>query len=229
MDLSDDSPQNTEEITTSTAIVADIQSSSGLSISIHPLVILNISDHFTRTQLQNPEVLSNGRMYGALLAAQTGRDVDIANSFEMPLSLKGDATLDKAFLLNKLEQCNKKRTFYLYYQVFPKLDFMGWYSIGSRPSESDLKLHERILEINGSALFLQMDPNRLTPSGGAREFPITIYESLIDIVDGNTRSIFIKSAYKVELGEAERIAIDHVAKPSSSTSETGLGNTCESC
>lgn len=46
-------------------------------------------------------------MYGALLASQSGRDVDIINSFELPLSTEqdGNTVLDKTFLLYKLEQC----------------------------------------------------------------------------------------------------------------------------
>ena len=78
-----------------------------------------------------------------------------------------------------------------------------------------------------SALFLQMDPMALQPAGAAKEFPVDIYESIIDIVEGNTRLVFIKSTYKVETGEAECIAVDHVAKPSSSSADTGLGNTCK--
>lgn len=48
-------------------------------------------------------------MYGALLASQSGRDVDIINSFELPLSFEqdGDTVLDKTFLLYKLEQCKR--------------------------------------------------------------------------------------------------------------------------
>ena len=80
--------------------------------------------------------------------------------------------------------------------------------------------------MNESALFLQLDPTALT--SGARDFPLQVYESIIDMVDGNTRLVFIKSTYKVETGEAECIAVDHVAKPSSSSSDTGLGSTCKS-
>jgi COP9 signalosome complex subunit 6 len=80
--------------------------------------------------------------------------------------------------------------------------------------------------VSESALFLQMDPTAL--SGGEREFPVDIYESTIDMVDEHTRLVFIKSSYKVETGEAECIAVDHVAKPSSSSSDTGLGSTCKS-
>lgn len=73
-----------------------------------------------------------------------------------------------------------------------------------------------------------MDPMTLQATGAAKEFPVDIYESIIDIVEGNTRLVFIKSTYKVETGEAECIAVDHVAKPSSSSADTGLGNTCKS-
>ncbi|KAG1102503.1 hypothetical protein G6F42_017355 [Rhizopus arrhizus] len=126
-----------DESTQIAPIVSNIQSSSGLSISVHPLVLLNISDHYTRTKLQTPTAIENGRMYGALLASQSGRDVDIINSFELPLSTEqdGNTVLDKAFLLYKLEQLK---------QVFPHLDFMGWYTLGSSPSEADLKLHEQV-------------------------------------------------------------------------------------
>lgn len=72
-----------------------------------------------------------------------------------------------------------------------------------------------------------MDPTALSTGGGGREFPVDIYESIIDIVDEHTRLVFIKSTYKVETGEAECIAVDHVAKPSSSSADTGLGNTCK--
>lgn len=46
-------------------------------------------------------------MYGALLASQSGRDIDIINSFDLPLSVNGkdNVQLDKKFLLYKLEQC----------------------------------------------------------------------------------------------------------------------------
>ncbi|KAG1138499.1 hypothetical protein G6F37_008748 [Rhizopus arrhizus] len=68
-----------------------------------------------------------------------------------------------------------------------------------------------------------MNPAALV--NGTKQFPIEIYEPMMDMVDGNyTRLVFIKTSYKLETGEAERIAIDHVAKPSSTTSDTSLGN-----
>ncbi|KAG1473937.1 hypothetical protein G6F56_000656 [Rhizopus delemar] len=205
MDISVDSNTNS-------AIVSHLQSSSGLSISVHPLVLLNISDHYTRTKLQYPTVVENGRVFGALLASQSGRDIDIVNSFELFYrTVENESeTLDKPFLLYKLEQLK---------QVFPALDFMGWYTIGAQPTELDLKLHEQFLTVNESSLFLQLNPAALT--NGTKQFPIDIYEPIMDMAEGgHTRLAFIKASYKLETGEAERIAVDHVAKPSSTTSDT---------
>ncbi|KAI9256892.1 maintenance of mitochondrial structure and function-domain-containing protein [Sporodiniella umbellata] len=210
MDISVDSTANS-------TTVSQTQSSSGLSISVHPLVLLNISDHYTRTKLQNPSIVQNGRVFGALLASQSGRSIDIVNSFELCHKGKENKTevLDKEFLTYKLEQLK---------QVFPTLDFMGWYTIGTQPTDTDLSLHDQFLSINESSLFLQLNPTALVE--GTKHFPIDIYEPIMDIKDnGHTHLAFVKMPYRLETGEAERIAIDHVAKPSSATSDTTLGNT----
>lgn len=74
MDTSEDSVSNVP-------VVSSAQSSSGLSISVyasqfiqmlfvaitqffssHPLVLLNVSDHYTRTKLQNPTAIENGNI-----------------------------------------------------------------------------------------------------------------------------------------------------------------------
>jgi hypothetical protein len=82
-------------------------SSSGLTFKLHPLVIVNISDHYTRIKAQqsgSASPLPLPRVYGCVLGVQTGRTVEVFNSFE----LHYDATqnvLDRAFLESKQEQC----------------------------------------------------------------------------------------------------------------------------
>jgi COP9 signalosome complex subunit 6 len=86
-----------------------MSSSSGLTFKLHPLVIVNISDHYTRIKAQQSGSASRPlppapRVYGCVLGVQTGRTVEIFNSFE----LHYDATqnvLDRAFLESKQEQC----------------------------------------------------------------------------------------------------------------------------
>ncbi|KAG0163555.1 COP9 signalosome complex subunit 6 [Apophysomyces sp. BC1015] len=169
MDISDEGAKS--------VIVADIESNSGLSISVHPLVLLNVSDHYTRIKLQDPSLVEKGLLRGALLAKQSGREIDIINSY------------------NKDKDEREKETGTESGVCFPKF-----------------------LEVNESSLFLQLNPVSL--ASGAKEFPVSIYESIIDVHDA--RLMFIKVPYKVETNEAERVAVDHVAKPSVSGAEASL-------
>ncbi|CAA0815497.1 COP9 signalosome complex subunit 6a [Striga hermonthica] len=72
-------------------------SSSGLTFKLHPLVIVNISDHYTRVKSQYlppPDARNGGensvvslpsppRVYECVIGVQRGRIVEIFNSFEL--------------------------------------------------------------------------------------------------------------------------------------------------
>ncbi|KAI8062850.1 COP9 signalosome subunit 6 [Gongronella butleri] len=206
MDTSDD---------TQAPLVSSIESTSGLAISIHPLVLLNVSDHYTRTKLQNPSAVG---IYGALLAQQSGRDIDIINSFE--LNVNADTmTIDQDYLSTKLDQLK---------QVFPHLDFMGWYTVGEAPTALDIKLHDQVLHRNESSLFLQLNPQSLNGGDHASKMgatmPVDLYESMYEVHEDRPRLVFVKTSYRIETNDAERIAVDHVAKPDMSSTETSLSS-----
>lgn len=55
--------------------------SGGVSIQLHPLVIMNVSDHFTRARHQNPSE-RHIRVIGALLGKQQGRVLELVNTVE---------------------------------------------------------------------------------------------------------------------------------------------------
>ena len=44
------------------------------------------------------------------------------------------------------------------------------------------------------------------------DLPITMYESVIDLVGGNARMLFVKLKYTLATEEAERIGLDHMAR-----------------
>jgi COP9 signalosome complex subunit 6 len=98
-------------------------SSSGITFKLHPLVIVNISDHYTRLKAQtlhsgessSSPAPSNGgaagsappappRVFGCVIGVQRGRTVEIFNSFEL-LFDSVTHTLDRAFLEKKQELC----------------------------------------------------------------------------------------------------------------------------
>lgn len=177
---------------------------SALQIDLHPLVIINVSDHYTRAKVQNDD--KNPRVIGAMLGVQSGRHVEIFSSFELVYTLEsGKIEIDKQYFKDKSEQFKK---------VFSKYDFLGWYSTGDKVLGSDVEIHKQITEFNESPLYLLLDPIAATKS---KDLPITIYESELHIVDDIPKIAFVGVAYKIETGEAERIAVDHIAHVTAAT------------
>ncbi|KAJ0266971.1 COP9 signalosome complex subunit 6a [Hirschfeldia incana] len=194
-------------------------SSSGLTFKLHPLVIVNISDHYTRvkTQLNPPPSVCatennngeamlqqpNPRVYGCVIGVQRGRTVEIFNSFEL-LFDPSTETLDRSFLEKKQE---------LYKKVFPDFYVLGWYSTGSDAEESDMLIHKALMDINESPVYVLLNP---AINHAQKDLPVTIYESELHVIDGIPQLIFAHTSYTIETVEAERISVDHVAhlKPS---------------
>ncbi|CAM8992453.1 unnamed protein product [Rhodiola kirilowii] len=190
-------------------------SSSGLTFKLHPLVILNISDHYTRVKTQtNPpagccEVTTTAdaalppRVFGCVIGIQKGRTVEIFNSFELLYDAETN-TLDRIFLEKKQE---------LYKKVFPNFYILGWYSTGSDAHEMDMEIHRALMDINESPVYLLLNPSI---NHAKKDLPVTIFESELHIIDDIPQLIFVRSNYTIETVEAERISVDHVAhlKPS---------------
>lgn len=176
---------------------------SGLSVSLHPLPILNISEHLTRRKLQtntqDPFVL------GALLGTQNGREVEIVNTFELAVENNGES-VDHSFLVSRRDQ---------YKQVFPSLELIGWYTIALRPTSKHISLHEQFTKYCPSPLLLLLQPILTFASSAdtnAQTLPFKAYEPSIEIKERVSRSVYIEVPYKVETGEAERIAVDWTAR-----------------
>ncbi|XP_051135026.1 COP9 signalosome complex subunit 6a-like [Andrographis paniculata] len=189
-------------------------SSSGLTFKLHPLVIVNISDHYTRVKSQSHPTHSAAdassvaspkppRVFGCVIGIQRGRTVEIFNSFEL-LYDSSTHSLDRAFLEKKQE---------LYKKVFPNFYILGWYSTGSDAQESDMVIHKALMDINESPVYVLLSPS-INPT--QKDLPVTIFESELHVIDGMPQLIFVRSSYTIETVEAERISVDHVAhlKPS---------------
>lgn len=94
-----------------------------MTFKLHPLVIVNISDHYTRVKSQmHPHLGSHAnnnindaegvisppppvpRVFGCVIGVQRGRTVEIFNSFEL-LYDPSTYSLDRSFLEKKQELC----------------------------------------------------------------------------------------------------------------------------
>nr|CAG4648030.1 EOG090X08T4 [Moina brachiata]SVE93099.1 EOG090X08T4 [Moina brachiata] len=184
----------------------NVMASSGVTCSIsvllHPLVVMNISEHWTRVRAQEGKAQ---QVIGALIGKQKGRNLEIMNSFELVYTVISEKTvIDRDYYNTKEEQ---------FKQVFSDMDFLGWYTTGGAPTESDIHVHRQICEINESPVILKLNP--FTRNS---DLPITMYESVIDLVNGEATMLFVELSYTLATEEAERIGVDHVARMSSGDS-----------
>lgn len=187
---------------------------SSVTLSLHPLVIMNIAEHHTRVRVQTARVTP---VYGALLGKIKGRHVELCNTFEFKLASTSAATttsasgaiIDMDFLTKKLE---------LIKQVHPDLDFTGWYTVEGKDwnSAAMSSFYAQLATLNESPLLLRLDP-----VGVSNELPIHVYETIVDL---GTKIDLIEIPYTLITEEAERIGIDHVARYSvtDGTSDTSI-------
>ena len=120
---------------------------ASISVALHPLVIMNVAEHWTRLRAQED---TQRTVIGALIGRQQGRTYEIVNSYELMFDIiDGDLILDTSFSEQKESQ---------FKQVFPDLDFLGWYSIGDAPTEADHKIHKQICVLNELPIFLKLNP-----------------------------------------------------------------------
>jgi COP9 signalosome complex subunit 6 len=199
--------QNQTEAPARNNVMATTSSGTGsVSIALHPLVIMNVAEHWTRSKAQEDRLA----VVGALIGRQKGRCMEIMNSFELQVDL-----IDNMTIINRDYYEQKESQFK---QVFPDLDFLGWYAIGEAPTARDIRMHKQICEINESPVFLLLNPqNRQS------RLPISMYESVIDLVGGEATLLFSPVAFSLETEEAERIGLDHMARLSSTTSNSDVG------
>ena len=211
--------------------MADPTDASGgdKSIALHPLVILNICDHYTRVKLRadsgaplpadaEPRSIVAAQAHGgalpvvgALIGVQNGLTVDVYNSFELLFDCqaweaRGEVVLDAKFLQDKLD---------LITQVYPGHELLGWYHAraGGNVREADMAVHDKVKAFNESPLYLVLDyavgAAELTD---AKELPITLFETVTQIVNSVPCGVFVKVGYKIEQVEPERVSVDHVAR-----------------
>lgn len=132
--------------------------------SLHPLVLIQVSDHITRIRAQ---IGAEQRVVGCVLGVQSSRVVEITNAFELKYTMQnGQLVIDKEFLLMKQDQCPCRKFVALAMttvcsfplpdaahrllladkKVFPKFEVVGWYSSGSGLAEGDLTIHKGVRE-----------------------------------------------------------------------------------
>lgn len=75
----------------------------GQEFHVHPLVLVNLSDHYTRQLVDS----SDKMVIGAVLGVQKGLEVSLYDSFEIQYGRNdnGKVVLDQEYIRLRLEQC----------------------------------------------------------------------------------------------------------------------------
>lgn len=91
-----------------------LTTSSGLSctkVLVHPLVIMQMSEHYSRTKVQQGPSVK--KVFGAILGKQTGRQVEAINSFVLKMEteeMSNLTTFNGEHFTSRAEQCESFRT-----------------------------------------------------------------------------------------------------------------------
>ncbi|KAJ1730896.1 COP9 signalosome complex subunit 6 [Coemansia biformis] len=226
---------------------------------VHPLVLLNVSEHTTRTLacVKGGKAAAPRVLCGALLGRQQDARFEAFLSFELKLAGSGgdgQDEIDFEHFAIRLEQLKI---------IFPDDDFIGWYAVGmdTQLTAPIARLHERILARYPAALLMVFNAALGDGAGAGSSLPIAIYEShAAERVErsklawyragaapaGADIEYFVESAsdhsaaldaettwasrlasvrVTLDSGEAERVAVEHIANVARQTSEGMLHST----
>uniref|UniRef100_A0A1I7TE58 COP9 signalosome complex subunit 6 n=1 Tax=Caenorhabditis tropicalis TaxID=1561998 RepID=A0A1I7TE58_9PELO len=181
--------------------------SSCSKVLLHPLVIMQMSEHYSRTKVQQgPNVK---KVFGAILGKQNGRQVEAINSFVLKMEceeMSSSITFNIEHLLLRSEQ---------YLEVFPELQVIGLYCAGE---DDGLTTEERVViaklttavrnaEKAGqidATLFLKL--NSIT-AGSTRKLPLFAFEG--DVTDPER---YRQIEWILVSEDSERVGVNHIAK-----------------
>ena len=181
-------------------------------VILHPLVVINVSDHYTRfaamrmfpeaaarNAAADPSIAAhalgdsrgNTRVIGILLGVQSGRTVEICHSFELQATMSLDhlTVVDAEFMQKRISQ---------YKQIFGQYNVVGWYCTGSEVSPEDMRLHTEVFSVlNEAPILLIMNPGSSATAGAASssKAPAKSY-------GGDARQVYsqnVLTAYQMEL------------------------------
>jgi len=172
-----------------------------METQIHPLVLINMSDHWTRAHAQG----DRQPILGALIGTQEGKRIDVYNCFELKRLDHNVNMIDGDYFEMRRKQ---------YQEVFPNYEVLGLYSQKEEVGSSDAILQKQYMTIiqQDSSLLLLL--NRAGPT--TEDLPITLYEGSSKI-GTNEEVAWTKLSFNIETSDAERIAVDHVTKQAVST------------
>jgi 26S proteasome regulatory subunit N8 len=171
------------------------------NVVIHPLVLLSVADHHTRAVARS----ANKRVVGVLLGQDTGKTVNVANSFAIPFEEdeKDSKTwfLDHDFIEGMWEMFKK---------VNARERMIGWYHTGPKIRASDQEINEVFKRFIPRPVMVIVDVRPRDTVG----IPTEAYFAVEEIKDDGTETqkTFLHVLSSIEAEEAEEIGVEHLLR-----------------
>ncbi|CCE62790.1 hypothetical protein TPHA_0D01500 [Tetrapisispora phaffii CBS 4417] len=184
------------------------------NITVAPLVLLSVLDHYKRTN--TPE---GKRVVGVILGSTSKSTIHVTNSFALPFEEDEKNSdvwfLDHNYIENMNDMCKK---------INAKEKIVGWYHSGPKLKASDLKINEIFKKYTSYNIF-----NSNTGSYSTTSNPLLLivdvkqegvglatnaYISVEQVKDdgSSTERTFIHLPCSIEAEEAEEIGVEHLLK-----------------
>ncbi|GAA5872849.1 hypothetical protein JCM1840_005868 [Sporobolomyces johnsonii] len=177
---------------------------SAKNVTVHPLVLLSIQDHFHRAANN-----SKKRVVGILLGQDLGpKGYNIANSFAVPF--EEDDKDPRTWFLdhNYIEAMND-----MFKKVNAREKLIGWYHTGPRLRASDLEINEVVKRYTPKPVMVIVDIRPDAERGGGG-IPTDAYFAVEEIKDDGTttQKTFMHVPSSIEAEEAEEIGVEHLLR-----------------
>ncbi|KAL1891102.1 proteasome regulatory particle subunit [Ceratocystis pirilliformis] len=183
-----------------TTTTSETLSLASTSVSVAPMVLLSVVDHYNRAVAPG----SRKRAVGALLGQNDGTTVRVSNSFAVPFE-EDERNPDVWFLdHNFIESMND-----MFKKINAREKLIGWYHSGPKLRASDLQINDLFKRYTPNPLLVIVDVQP-TASG----VPTDAYFAIDEIKDDGTtsRKTFVHTPSTIEAEEAEEIGVEHLLR-----------------
>jgi len=111
-------------------------------ISLHPLAIVAISDHFTGIEAGGSLKPPGSKVLGLLWGKQVGNEATITDAVELLFTTGEDGATP---IITAAEVAKQTE---LYTKVYKGHEVLGWYSVGTDVQPVDMVVHREMMKYN---------------------------------------------------------------------------------
>ncbi|KAK6730240.1 hypothetical protein RB195_006978 [Necator americanus] len=170
-------------------------------VTVHPLVLLSVVDHFNRVS----KTQSVKRVVGVLLGSmKKDKTLDIGNSFAVPFD---EDEKDKSTWF--LDMDYLESMYSMFHKVAAKEKIVGWYHTGPKLHKNDIAINEQMKRFvpHPVLVIIEAEPKDIG-------LPTEAYIEVQEVHDDGTPPIktFEHVASEIGAEEAEEVGVEHLLR-----------------